>query len=99
MVELLDKVFIGGKKTPFLVAAVGELSGEAAVGLCRSSDGKALRDWAKRRHHRNGSRAPVQVVYWVAVADLVRDPLRRGWRERWRQLSLELGERENAVGQ
>ena len=92
LVQQGDKVFLGEKKTPFRVATMGRVNGEKAAGLCTSGDLKALNFWIKSS--RMDSCGPVtdyvQIVHWIPIEDLVRDTRRRGWRERWKQLDLQL---------
>ena len=78
-IEIRDRIFLGDRKTPFRVASFGQLQGERAVGLMRQAD---YANWNKGQ--------PVEIVRWLAVADLVRDTGRRGWRERWRQVEMGL---------
>ena len=75
------KVYFSGRKTPYRVIGFTKLNDEKAVELIRQSD---YTDF-----NRFGRKA-VQVARTIAVADLVRDTGRRGWRERWVQLDLEM---------
>jgi len=87
-----DKVFLGDKKTPFRAVTLGKLNGEVAIGVCRGADSKLLNDWIKEKAR--GTKVPVTKVVpiarWIPVEDLVRDTVRRGWRERWQQIPLPL---------
>jgi len=87
-----DRIFLGEQKTPFRAVTLGHLNGERAVGVCASGDSKALNDWLK--NHTLDSYGPVSkhvpIIRWVCLADLVRDDLRKGWRERWQQIALPL---------
>jgi hypothetical protein len=97
-IEQGDKVFLGEQRTPYRAATMGHLHGEKAVGLCRSGDTGLLNDWIK--YQELDSYGPVTshvpIARWIPLADLVKDPDRRGWRERWRQLSLPLEGEANA---
>ena len=78
-IEKGDKVFLGERKTPLRVVGTTKLHDERAVQLIRQGD---------YAEFNRGGRGAVKIIRVIAIADLVRDTGRRGWRERWRQAEM-----------
>ena len=87
-----DNVFLGERKTPFRAVTVDHLNGEKAVGICDSSASTLLNDWIKNQDMESYGpvTSVVPIIRWIPIADLIKHGTRRGWRERWQQLSLPL---------
>ncbi len=83
-IEVGDRVYFEGRMTPLRVAGHCHLQGERAVELIRQSDLGTFR--------RRG-RGHVTIVRRIAIADLLRR--NGGWKERWRQLSLDLDQNDH----
>lgn len=93
-IKLEDRVFLGTRKGAFRVVGFGELHGEKAVALINNSEIGTYRDYMAHReewHKRMPENVyPFEIICRVPVANLVRDTKRRGWRERWEQVEMDL---------
>lgn len=100
--EKEEKVFLGGRKTPYRIVGFGHLHGEKAVALIRNSEISDYRRWRKLQSMGakdvGDASDYFEIARRVPVADLVWDIKKRGWRERWQQVEMDLPEKKEVAG-
>jgi hypothetical protein len=79
--KLGEKVFLGDRKTPFRVIGFCAVEKEPAVELAAQGDTRLVRGTLRLKPDK-ALRAR------IPIANLIKDRLKRGWRERWRQQDL-----------